>query len=372
MAPAYREASLARKGVLLDRLVEMTGYARTYAIGLLNQEAPGLSPIRCPRQPRSGSEVQQALFVAWKATHSICAKRLIPFLPDLLPYLERRGRVQLSEEQRNQLLAMSSATAERFLATQQKPAPRGLSTTQAGMWLKHQIPVRTFAGWEDAQPGFLEADLVAHCGGHTQGSYLYTLTLTDVATGWTECLPLLARTADLVVAALERARWLFPFPVLGIDTDNGAEFLNADVVAYCKREHLTFTRGRPDVKNDQCRIEQKNRAVVRSFVGHDRLVGEYPYQQLGELYRALRLSVNCFQPSMKLLSKTSREDDGRVCRVYDEARTPLQRLLLSGILSASAQHELEVIARALDPLDLAEQVERLQNAMVRCELVPFL
>lgn len=152
---------------------------------------------------------------------------------------------------------------------------------------------------------------------------------------------------------------------MGIDTDNGAEFINVDVVAYCEREHLTFTCGRPEVKNDQCHIEQKNRAVVRSFVGHDRPEGSHTHQQLDELYRALRLYVNCFQPSMKLLSKTS-QNDGRVCRVYDEAKTPLQRLLLSGVLSASAQHELEGIARALDPLELAEQVEQLQHAVFRC------
>ncbi len=253
IAPCYREASLARKRMMLNFLVEMTGYARKYAIGLLNQETPGPPTIRRPRQPRYGSEVQQALFVAWKATRYICAKRLIPFLPKLLPYLERKGRLQLNEEQRQQLLEMSSATAERFLRTQRKPAPRGLSTTKAGTLLKHQIPICTFAGWEDVQPGFLEADLVAHCGGYTQGSYLYTLTLTDVATGWTECLPLLARTADLVAAALNRARTLFPFPILGIDTDNGAEFINADVMTHCEREQLTFTRGRPeahDLRNE--------------------------------------------------------------------------------------------------------------------------
>jgi site-specific recombinase XerD len=346
----------------------MTGYARKYAIGLLNQEAPGLPPLRHPRQSRYGSEVQQALCVAWQATRYICAKRLMPFLPDFLPYLERKGRIQLNAEQRKQLLSMRSATAERFLRTQQKPTPRGLSTTQVGTWLKHQIPIRTFAGWEDAQPGFLEMDLVAHCGGHTQGSYLYTLTLTDVATGWTECLPLLARTADLVVAALNRARTLFPFPILGIDIDNGAEFINADVMAYCEREHLTFTRGRPEVKNDQCRIEQKNRAVVRAFAGHDRLVGDHAYQQLGELYRALRLYVNCFQPCMKLLSR-SQEEGGRVHRVYDPAKTPLQRLLLSGVLSASAQQELEKGAQALDPLDLGEQVEQLQLAVFGCAVL---
>ena len=294
--------------MLLDSFIEMTGYARKYAIQMLNREPQGKLAILRPRLPIYGPEVQQALFLAWRAALYICPKRLVPFLPFLVPSLEQCGRLWLNAEQRRQLLAMSSATAERFLRTQRKPTPRGLSTTKAGTLLKQQIPIRTFAGWENTRPGFLEADLVAHCGGHIEGSYLYTLTLTDVATGWTECLPLLARTSDQVLKALERARTLFPFPILGLDTDNGSEFINEELFAYCEREHLTFTRGRPEQKNDQCFVEEKNRSVVRHMVGYDRLVGEHACGQLAELYRALHLYVNCFQPSMKPVSKHQEGD----------------------------------------------------------------
>jgi site-specific recombinase XerD len=364
IAPRYQTASLAQKSLLLDRFVEMTGYARKSAIRLLNHPSPSSGLIQRSRLPLHGPEVQQALFLAWKAANYICAKRLVPFLPTLVPSLERHGHLQISEKHRGELLTMSSSTAERFLRNQRKPRPHGISTTKAGTMLKHHIPIRTFAGWENTRPGFLEVDLVAHCGGHTQGSYLYTLTLTDVATGWTECLPLLARTADLVVKALERARTLFPFPILGIDTDNGAEFINEDLVAYCEREHLTFTRGRPEQKNDQCFVEERNREVVRRVVGYDRLVGEHACRQLAELYRALHLYVNCFQPSMKLVSK--QQEGNRVRCVYDPAKTPLQRLLLSEILPASKQQELSEIVQRLDPLGLAEQVEQLQHAVFRC------
>jgi len=366
IAPRYQTASVAQKSLLLDQVVEMTGYARKSAIRLLNHPLSDTDTIQRSRLPLYGPEVQQALFLAWKAANYICAKRLVPFLPTLVPSLERHGHLQISEEHRHQLLSMSSATAERFLHTQYKPKACGISTTKAGSLLKHQIPIRTFAGWEKAQPGFLEADLVAHCGGHAEGSYLYTLTLTDVATGWTECLPLFARTSELVVKALDRARPLFPFPILGLDTDNGSEFINEDLVAYCEREHLTFTRGRPEQKNDQCFVEERNREVVRRAVGYDRLAGEQAAQQLGELYRALRLYVNCFHPSMKLLSKTSREEGKRMRRVYDPAKAPLQRLFLAGVLSACAQHELEDIAQALDPLALVDQMEQLQYALFRC------
>ena len=259
---------------------------------------------------------------------------------------------------------MSAATADRLLSSQRKLGQRGLSTTRAGTLLKQQIPIRTFQEWNETQPGFLEADLVAHCGGDIEGGYVYTLTLTDVATGWTECLPLLHRSQEVVLAALQRARTLFPFPILGIDTDNGGEFINETLIAYCEQEHITFTRGRPSLKNDQCFVEQKNGAIVRQVVGYDRLVGEHVYRQLTELYRALRLYVNCFQPSMKLQSK--QRDGKKVRYVYDSAKTPLQRLLLSGILPVEMRQELTEVARALDPIRLFQQLEQLQQAIFRC------
>jgi hypothetical protein len=191
--------------------------------------------------------------------------------------------------------------------------------------LKQQIPIRTFAQWDDAQPGFLEADLVGHHGGDIHGCFLYTLTLTDIATGWTECFPLLYKSPEAVLTAFQQARRRFPFPILGLDTDNGSEFINEAVMRYCEAEQITFTRGRPEVKNDQCFVEQKKGAVVRQFVGNGRFVGFQASRQLHELYRALRLYVNCFQPSMKLVSK--HVEEGNVCRVYDPAKTPLQTAL---------------------------------------------
>jgi len=223
--------------------------------------------------------------------------------------------------------------------------------------------VRTFSEWEEDRPGFVEMDLVAHCGEHLGGNFLYTLTLTDLATGWTECIPLMDKSADAVLAALEQARTLFPFPLLGIDTDSGSEFLNEDLIAYCEQEHLTFTHGRPAVKNDQCHVEQKNGAVVREAVGHARLVGVQAYRQLREVYRALRLVVNCFQPSLKLQAKVPEGEQVR--RVYDAARTPLQRLLASGVLSQTRQRELSQRVEQVDPLALSEYLDVLRHALLR-------
>jgi hypothetical protein len=263
IAPRYREASPTLKTVILDEFVAATGYARKYAIRLLRHPVDLKLTIQRPRPPQYGPEVQEALRLAWTAANQICAKRLIPFLPPLVESLERHGHLHLTEACRTQLLTMSAATADRLLRPARKQAPRGLSTTRPGTLLKKQIPIRTFQDWNEAQPGFVEADVVAHCGTSVEGAFLSTLTLTDVATGWTECLPLRHRGQETVIAALKRARQLLPFPLLGIDTDNGGEFINVELAAYCEQEHLTFTRGRPRKSNDQCFVEQKNGAVVR-------------------------------------------------------------------------------------------------------------
>src|SRR5258708_10433928 len=267
MASAYREASRTQKMLLLDTFVALTGYVRKYAMWLPNHPAESRPSIPHARPVHYGPEVQQALLLAWKAANQICPKRLIPFLPTLVEALERHGHLHLTEEGRNQLLSMSATTADRLLRASRPKGPHGLSTTRAGTLLKHPLPIRTFQDWNETQPGFLEADLVAHCGLQAEGGYLYSLTLTDIATGWTECLPLLFRSRETVLAAFQRARTLFPFPILGIDTDNGGEFLNEDVVTYCEQEHITFTRGRPYQKRDECFVEQKNGAIVRQVVG---------------------------------------------------------------------------------------------------------
>ena len=363
--PQYRKATtVKKKSKLLDAFTATTGYNRKYAMWLLNHTKEVQPAPQRPRPRHYGPEVQHALFLVWHAANRICAKRLIPFLPTLVEALERHEHLHLTEECRSQLLAMSAATADRLLRSQRTRGQRGLSTTRAGTLLKQQIPIRTFAEWEETQPGFLEADLVAHCGAQIEGGYLYTLTLTDIATGWTECLPLMHRSREAVLVALQRARTLFPFPMLGIDTDNGGEFINEVVVAYCEQEQITFTRGRPYQKRDQCFVEQKNGAIVRQVVGYDRFVGEHAYRQLMELYRALRLYVNCFQPSMKLLSK--QREGKKVRYVYDPAKTPLQRLLLSGVLPAQKQQELTEVAHELDPVCLFQQLEQLQQAVFRC------
>lgn len=369
LRPQYRDASRVQKTALLDAFVKLTGYTRKSAIRVLNHAPGKLGPLTRSRSLRYGPRVLEALVLAWKAAQYICARRLMPSLPTLVAFLERFGHLSLSEEDRQRLLAMSVSTAERFLRTQPKPHLHGRSATTPGSLSMSQVPVCLVAPWERDRPGFVEMDLVAHCGNTLDGCFLSTMTLTDLATGWTECIPLLTKSADAVVAALSLARWHFPFPLLGIDTDSGSEFLNEKVLAYCKQNQLTMTRGRPYKKNDQAHVEQKNKAVVRGTVGWKRLEGGQAYEYLGKVYQVLRLVVNCFQPSVKLQEIVSSGDQAR--RVYDVAQTPLERVLRSGVFSDARQQEVTVWFQHLDPLALSELLEALRQMLWNCSYQPL-
>ena len=361
--PRYKEASRNQKKTMLDEFVAVTGYTRKYAICLLTlKKPPVVSKICRPRVPYYGSEDQEIIELAWSAANFIASKRLAPFLKEIIPALERHGYISINAETRNKLISISAATIDRILEPQRKKYKgHGISTTKPGALLKKQIPIRTFADWTENKPGFFEADLVAHCGGNPGGAFLYSLVLTDVATGWIECLPLLSKHQGSVIQALGHALRLIPFPVLGIDTDCGTEFINEELIAFCEQHQITFTRGRAYKKNDQCFVEQKNGVVVRQLVGYDRFEGMQAYKQLNELYRATRLYVNFFQPSMKLRIK--HRDGAKVQRVYDPAKTPFHRLLTEDVLSAEKQQYLSHVFETLDPIRLLQQIRRIQDAL---------
>ena len=370
-APRYRKASKAEKGGILDEFAAATGYHRKYAIALLGRDPrkpAGRRPSRGPRPGRRSRrctpEVRASLERVWKAANRICSKRLVPFLPQLVAALERHGHLALTDEVRRTLLTLSPATVDRCLSdVRKRERRRGIGTTRPGSLLKHQIPVRTFADWDDVRPGFTEADLVAHCGGDPGGHFLHSLVITDVATGWTECQALLFRDQEMVVSAVTDARRRLPFPLLGFDSDNGSEFLNYVVFDYLERESITFTRSRPYKKNDQCHVEQKNGSVVRRLVGYDRYEGIAPCRVLAELYEALSLYLNYFQPSLKLLSKERR--GSRVVKRYDEARTPCERVLASEHVSTDVKRTLRRQYDVLDPVTLLESLEALQDRLWR-------
>ena len=339
--PRYLKANKAGKEQILNEFIATTGYHRKYAIRVL-RHGPKPKGLKKPgRRKIYQGEVVNALEQIWEIYGRICSKRLHPFLPEGVQVLERCHELCLSPEIKQLLLSMSRATIDRCLRKARFTHPRhGLSTTKPGSLLKKAIPIRTFTPWEDEHPGFLEIDLVAHCGLSTEGTYLNTLTATDLATGWTECLALPNKTQFAVSQAISELRQNLPFPLLGLDSDNGSEFINDTLYRYCLAELITFTRSRPYQKNDQAHVEQKNWSVVRHTVGYDRLETPEELALLGSIYSDLRLYINFFQPVLKLISK--HRIDGKIIRAYDQAKTPFRRVLALDSLP------LEIKARLTD------------------------
>jgi hypothetical protein len=324
--PRYIKAKKAGKQHILDEFIATTGYHRKYAIRVL-KHGPKPKGIKKPgRRKKYQGEVVNALEQVWEIYGRICSKRLHPFLSEGVAILERCHELSVTPEIKHLLLSMSPATIDRCLRKARFTHPEhGLSTTKPGYLLKKAIPVRTFTPWEDEHPGFLEIDLVAHCGQITDGTDLNTLTATDLATGWTEGLALPNETQFAVSQAISVLRKNLHFPLLGLDSDNGSEFINDTLYQYCLSEQITFTRSRPYQKNDQAHVEQKNWSVVRHTVGYDRLETPEDLALLGSIYSDLRLYINFFQPVLKLVAK--KRLDGKAIRTYDQAKTPFRRVL---------------------------------------------
>ena len=299
----YQQAPKSEKTKVLDEFVAVAGCHRKHAIRLLTTTIATAPTAPAVAQRTYDEAVREALVVLWEAADRICGKRLKAVLPDLVASLEQHGHLALDPTVRQRLLAASAATIDRLLAPV-RGAAKGRKKRKKATKPSQQVPIRTFADWNEPPPGYLEIDFVSHGGSSMQGTFLWSLVATDVCLGWIEVVPLLAREQSLVTEGLEVIRRQFPVPVLGIDSDNDGAFINDTLLAYCREQHLEFTRSRPYQKNDQAWIEQKNGAVVRRFVGYDRLTGVVAGQCLAGLFQAVRLFVNYFQPSFKLRSKT--------------------------------------------------------------------
>jgi hypothetical protein len=353
----YLRATRGEKRQLLDEVVAVAGLHRKAAIRLLRR-APRVPPSRSRAgRPRLyGPEIARAATVLWQASGRIGAHRLHPFLAELLDRLTLYGELTLPLAVDTQLRQVSRPTLARLLAPARAQYPRrGATITQPGTWLKEQIPIRTFTEWDDARPGFLEIDLVAHCASSTQGFYLTTLCAVDIATAWIELEAIWGKSQKRVGGGIHRLRTRLPIPLVGLDSDNGSEFINQHLYTYCRESGITFTRSRAWKKNDSAHVEQKNGAVVRHLVGYDRFTSHAAYAQLARVYALARLHVNFFQPVEKLVSKS--RQGAQVHRVYDRAQTPYQRLLASGVLTPAKRAELEALYHRLNPLQLRRDLD---------------
>jgi hypothetical protein len=382
LAPRFRKATKKQRGQILNEFVKLTGYNRCYAayvlrtcgskqVRLIGTQRvtfiPGYARKRgTPRVRRRGygsGAFVDVLKRFWALSDGLCGKRLVAFIREIVPHLEHQGALKLAEQTvRKQLLSISPATVDRLLAkTKRETRLKGRTTTRPGTLLKHHIPVRTFADWNDVQPGFCEADLVAHDGGSAFGDYCHSVNLTDVATGWTETIAAQNKAQMHVFEGLKQIRSQMPFSLLGLDSDNGSEFINMHLVRYCEAEHITFTRSRPYKKNDNCYVEQKNYSIVRRTVAYYRYDTLAQLALLNAIYRTLRLYTNFFLPVMKLQEKV--RTGSKLTRRYDAPLTPYKRLLAHPLIPQQAKDNLTAQYNTLNIVLLKRELNHLQQTL---------
>lgn len=371
----YQKTNKKGKGMILNEFSALTGYNRAYASYLLSNHGKRVKIIKktvvavdvkmkVKRQRESPYDlVKKPLTKIWQILGYPCGKRLKPILAEAVTKLKSFEEIYLDRETEDKLSRISASTIDRLLKQEKKKYElKGRSNTKPGTLLKNQIPIRTFSQWNEKRVWFLEMDLVGHEGGDPRGEFIQSLTVTDICTGWTEIDAVRNKAQIWVFEAIKGMRERLPFPLLGIDSDNGAEFINDQLYRYCFSNKITFTRTRKYRKNDNCYVEQKNYSVVRKYVGYFRYDREEELQVLKDLYGHLRLYINFFQPMMKQVSKV--RIGSKVIKKYDTATTPYQRVLQAYDIRESIKEKLIRQYKDLNPAELHREIVRLQNKLI--------
>lgn len=343
LSKEYKKSRRIKKKLLLDELIRLTGYNRSYARRVLRK------PTKVKQQHRNRiskySLVLGVLKKLWYLSNFSTGKRLMPLIPILLASLQRHQELKVKMWEKRLLLKISPATCNRLLkGERRKLGIKSRSGTKPGSLLKNQIPIHTWFDWDNTKPGFLEIDTVHHNGGNPSGEYIHTLDTQDVATGWNECSALMGRGETGLVKALNEIRERLSFKLLGIDFDSGGEFVNWHLVRYCKGNKISYTRARESYSNDQPYIEQQNYSVVRTFVGYKRLDSWKQLELLNKLYLKLSDYQNFFQSVMRLKEKV--RNGAHVTRRYGKAKTAHQRVLESPDIPEEVK--LQLTERFLD------------------------
>jgi hypothetical protein len=363
--PRYQRAHGAEKERILDEFCANCGYHRKHAIRLLNGPPPAAKatgPRRRRRGQTYGSRLISILKAVWAAADYPWSVRLHALLPEWMPWIRRRFRFTAEIEE--QLLQISPRSIDRRLREEKRKVRRRLyGRTKPGTLLKHHIPVKT-DHWDVKVPGFTEIDLVSHSGNSASGDFCYSLNLTDIHTGGTETRAVLGKSQEGVRAALEAIRPALPFPLRGIDSDNGSEFINDHLYRYGQAGAIQFTRGRPYKKDDNAPIEQKNWTHVRRLLGDARYDSAAAREAMNDLYRKeLRLFQNLFLPSVKLAKKE--RIGSRLRRHYEAPQTPCQRVAASTGADPERVLELRGQRQTLDPFQLSASVQAKREGIFR-------
>lgn len=364
IATRYKRATKSAKQAILDELCATTGWHRDHARKALRGAlVPRVVRVRSPRPPKYGPNIVAALIFCWAVLGMPAGKRLAPTLPDLVPVLRAYGELVIDDDAAALLVSMSAATIDRRLAPERRSHElRGRSHTKPGTLLKSQIPIRTWAQWDDVVPGFVEIDLVGHEGGNAVGDHCYTLTVTDIATGWTENRSVPNKARKWVIAALEEISKVLPFPLLGVDSDNGSEFINHHLLDWCEKRQLTFTRSRPGNSNDGAHVEQKNWAIVRTVVGYLRYDTASELLLLNKIWDLQSQLTNYFYPQQKLVSKE--RDGAKVTKKYDIATTPHRRADAHERVGAEDKLILDDTFASINPAAVQRHIQALTAELI--------
>ncbi len=371
IANRYRKSTKQEKQKVLDEFVENTGYHRKYAIYLLTHwgtyttvtlagkrvrvvagnASPGCVKETRGRAKRYTARVLASLILIWKFFDYRCGKLLAPLLRKNMRVIASYPKFQVTKEVQEKLMSISPATIDRLLKPERKKLQiKGRSHTKAGLLLKHQIPIRVYFDWDERVPGFFELDTVAHDGGYASGEYCFTLNATDISSGWIELRPLRNKAQRWVKESVEGIYFELPYLLRGIDSDNGGEFINKQLLSWCIDHSVTFTRGRPYKKNDNCFVEQKNGDIVRRYIGYYRFDTEEEYEALKTVYAVLCPLINNFYPSQKIISKT--RVGAKVVKTYDAPKTPCERIMEA--LPADDNSTRELLTQQAAQYDLIE------------------